>query len=62
MRLKSKKTVLIVQDYKGFEGSIKFDAKLFERNHQNLYTFFYLLPHVVMSEFSAMAFGDWKSK
>ncbi len=60
--MKNKKTVLIVQDYQGYVGSIRFDGKLFERTHQNLYTFFYLDPNVVLNDFSNMAFGDWKSR
>jgi hypothetical protein len=62
MRMRNKKTVLIIQDFKGYPGALKFDAKLFERDHHNLYIFFYLLPDTILSDFSAVTFGEWKSR
>jgi hypothetical protein len=35
---------MIIQDYKGKEGAVKNDAKLFERNQKNVYIIYYLSP------------------
>jgi hypothetical protein len=53
---------MIVQDYKGYPGSIIIDAKLFERNHEGLYILFYLLPDSILNNYGETYFGNWKKR
>lgn len=52
----NQKTVFIIQDHHDYPVNIRFSAKLFERNSQNLYIIYYTLPGYLLEAYTHVLF------